>query len=229
MILYHRVMPLKSVIFDWNGTIAADTAHIFEAAKRSIVFAGGNEIPHIDSFRNTTTVPVKDFYLAHGVTEQSLAEKGPEIAKEFHSHYETNAIAFRTRRGARKILTHLIEREITNVIASNHLKANIVSHLNRLRLFELFHSVFAKEDDGTEVIHKAGKLEMISEYLETQKIFPAEAMIVGDSPEEVQIGRKIGMKTVAISDGMYATHRLRKEKPDHLIHSLHKLMKIIEE
>ena len=45
-------------------------------------------------------------------------------------------------------------------------------------------------------------------------------MIVGDTEEEIEIGRELGLVTIAITDGMCSTSRLRSMKPDFLIDTL---------
>ena len=53
-------------------------------------------------------------------------------------------------------------------------------------------------------------------------------IIVGDSIEEIEIGRKFGMKTVAYTQGDYTPYRLKKKKPDFLIDNLKQLKSIIK-
>ena len=54
-------------------------------------------------------------------------------------------------------------------------------------------------------------------------------MIVGDSVEEIEIAREQGLISVAITGGCASEDRLRGEKPDYLIHSLHELKPILQE
>jgi phosphoglycolate phosphatase-like HAD superfamily hydrolase len=220
-------MGIKSVIFDWNGTLLADTATIHLAASRSIETAGG-KAPSFRRFRETTTIPVKDFYMANGANEQALISDAKLIADVFNEHYDTHSGACRTRRGTRQVLSDLAERAIGRVIASNHILVSVEAHLSRLGLRDRFHAVLARGDDGSGIINAAGKDERIAVYLEQQKILPNEAIIVGDAPDDIQVGRQLGMKSVAISGGMYATHRLKKENPDFLIHALPELIGIIK-
>jgi len=53
-------------------------------------------------------------------------------------------------------------------------------------------------------------------------------LIVGDSTEEIEIGKRIGIKNVAITGGWVATSRLKNAQPDYLINNLGKLRSIIE-
>ena len=71
---------------------------------------------------------------------------------------------------------------------------------------------------GDATFRKRGKGARLKEYLTRNPV--AKGMIIGDSEEEVEIGRELGLATVAITDGMCSTARLRAMKPDFLIRSL---------
>ena len=55
----------------------------------------------------------------------------------------------------------------------------------------------------------------------------SEVMVVGDSPEDVGVAKKIGGRSVALAGGFYSTQRLRKSCPDYLMGSLVKLYKCL--
>jgi phosphoglycolate phosphatase-like HAD superfamily hydrolase len=73
------------------------------------------------------------------------------------------------------------------------------------------------------------KGKRLSIYMSEKHIDPKHGIIVGDSIEEIEIGRAEGMVTVAITGGGAAEQRLRAEKPDYVIHSLHELKPILRE
>ena len=56
-----------------------------------------------------------------------------------------------------------------------------------------------------------------------------EVMIVGDSPEEIEIGKSLGLKTIAITNGYYSKFRLKKKNHDYMINNLHELKRIINQ
>ena len=61
-------------------------------------------------------------------------------------------------------------------------------------------------------------IEGLKDYLKTN---PAHAgIIVGDTEEEIDIGRELGLVTVAITDGACSTSRLRAMKPHFLVGAL---------
>lgn len=51
---------------------------------------------------------------------------------------------------------------------------------------------------------------------------------IGDTREEVEIGKELGFKTVALTGGNNSTKILRSAKPDFLIHSLVELKEILK-
>jgi phosphoglycolate phosphatase len=55
-----------------------------------------------------------------------------------------------------------------------------------------------------------------------------EVIIIGDSPEEIEVGKAAGIKTVAITGGYYSTARLKASKPDFLISNLKELIGIVK-
>jgi len=74
-----------------------------------------------------------------------------------------------------------------------------------------------------------GKTARLETYLASSHVQPHEAFIIGDTGEEITIGKQLGLKTVAITGGMYSTKRLKAAKPDVLISSLHDLMDSLED
>jgi len=72
------------------------------------------------------------------------------------------------------------------------------------------------------------KKEKLIDYIKSNNFKKSEVMIIGDSPEEVEIGKDAGIKTIAITGGYYSTSRLVKSKPDFLINNLIELIEIIK-
>ena len=59
------------------------------------------------------------------------------------------------------------------------------------------------------------------------KYNPKDVFVIGDSPEEIEFGKELGVGTVAITNGYYSEVRLKMAKPDYLVHSLNEFQKII--
>lgn len=217
--------PALSVVFDWNGTLIADAASALRGVN-AVMRHLGHATTNMAGFRRHFDVPVKRLYEGLGCTEEQLEDHAPVIQRVFFDTYNPLSRATRLRQGARTILRQLREMESETLILSNHSRPDIEAHARRLGILEHVDAVLAHEVFGP-AYHTRGKGERLTTYWGAWR--PALGLIIGDSPEEVHIGRTLGLVTVAITDGFSSTTRLRAARPDHLIRSLTALPAILRQ
>jgi phosphoglycolate phosphatase-like HAD superfamily hydrolase len=216
---------IKLVVFDWNGTILSDTRACQEADARVFKHFGLRELT-LKRFQETFDIPLDKFYADNGLPEKKFWDNLEQIQTIFHEEYEERAKKCRSRAGARNLLKWLSEQEIESVILSNHTIKGIDDQLKRLKLKDYFTVVLAnKEHTKTGIKSKQERLE---EFMRKEKIKSAETLIVGDGPEEVKIGRKMGLKSVSITDGFCSLKRLKEQKPDYLVKRLDEIIGLID-
>ena len=202
------------VVFDWNGTIVADTAACLNATN-TVLKKLDLKPATIAQFRHHYTMPISKLYHALGM-DGALLDKHEHIVKPlWHESY--GAARLRLRRGARQMFAAMQSAACESIVVSNYTVNGINAQAQKFGVRPYFSDIIAYEIGDTNFRRK-GKGARLKEYLQTK---PArKAMIVGDSEEEVEIGRELGMTTVAITDGMCSTARLRAMKPDYLVRSL---------
>lgn len=226
--LYKEVNFCKSMInlvtFDWNGTLLADTQACMDAGNHVIETFGGRPLPR-NVYSKVFDFPTLEFYCNQGADRDALLAN--DFAGVFHEYYEPRASKCHTRRGARKVLSWLDDKSIDSVILSNHIKGAIIQQLQRLSMEEYFAEVLANEDTKSTASGK-NKIERMINYMESIDINPRNAVIIGDSPEDIGIGKELGMRTIAITDGYYSTSRLRASRPDDVVSSLIKVIPILK-
>jgi phosphoglycolate phosphatase len=211
----------KTVVFDWNGTLLADSAYVYEATNAFLKRCGKGGISK-SVYQNSTTIPLMEMYEKFGCTEADFTE---ESLRFWSDVYHAKAETARLRRGAKEALMALREKDYALVILSNYIVEKIKNHTERFGVAEAFDAILANGAISEPM--KKGKIERLEAYLEKQG--RTQGMIVGDTIEEIEIGRAHGLATVAITDGVCSTARLRAARPDYLIGSLAKLPKIAEE
>jgi phosphoglycolate phosphatase len=217
---------IKLAVFDWNGTLLADTQAVVEGANKE--FAVVNIPPiTINQFREIYKVPLTDYYQKIGITAEMHRANSAEMAKAFHSYYEPRVARARTRAGTKEILMKLRKDKIRCVILSNHTMEGIYLQLERLKLTDYFETVLANEVIGGA--HFKGKKDRLVEYLRLHKIQGSQAVIIGDTEEETHIGHALKMHTVAITGGYNSTGRLKAAQPEFLIHKITELSQIIKD
>ena len=214
---------INLVVFDWNGTLLADTKACLDGVKHELAIFGMSPIT-INRYRETFEVPVERFFQNLGISKTARQQKYKQAAKAFHDYYEPRAAHCRTRAGTRAALDWLQKQKIRKVILSNHTSEGIYAQLGRLKLNQYFDAVLA--NDSISDSYHQGKLGRLKDYLIKNQLSPKQTLIVGDTAEEVLIGKELGINAVAISGGHYSTKRLVATKPDYLIHSLTELQTI---
>lgn len=216
----------KLVVFDWNGTLIADTLACLSADNKILQVMGGREVD-LKTYRDTIIIPAKHFYIEHGCSEKDLIDRAQEVSHIFHDTYESRVQNMRTRRGAKEILHWLDSHNIDVIILSNHTVEGIVYQLKKLGLESYIKTVLANEAKDASLKYR-NKQEKLRHYIDVNDLNPSDVVIVGDSMEEVEIAKAIGLTSVAITDGYYATSRLKASDPDFLITNLNQLKAAIK-
>jgi phosphoglycolate phosphatase len=216
---------IELAVFDWNGTLFADSQACVDSGNDLIRHFGGQPISkgrYIKEF----DFPVVDFLCAQGCDREALLK--PESAEVFHHYYEPRAAKCRTRRGTRYTLNQLKDRSIDSVILSNHMTHAIVKQLERLHLTDYFDEVLGNGDYHA-VSKGKNKVERIVGYMARKDHNPKNAFIVGDSPEDIEVGKELGIVTVGITDGYFYNPRLRASNPDYLVSTVAQVMGVVDE
>ncbi|MFH1307809.1 MAG: HAD hydrolase-like protein [archaeon] len=217
---------IQAVVFDWNGTLLADAHACWETDNEVLKKFGGKPIS-FKTFRDTFIIPSWEFYKKHGIPIKKQEEVHEEMTKTFHEFYEKRAKGCRTRRHAKCVLEYIQKRGAETSILSNHTVAGIEFQLERLGLEENIDLLIANSEKGAS-FKARNKGDKMKDYLEQRGYDPGKVIIVGDAPEEVEIGKSLKVRTVAITDGYYSTKRLKEAKPDKLITNLEEIKYIFD-
>lgn len=216
---------IKLVVFDWNGTLLSDTQAVVHG-ENAVHKRFGKKKVSLNKYRETATIPWTKHLIEWGYSKQEVGKDFSAIMNIFHDEYEPRIKNSRSRTGARELLEFLARNKIDTTIASNHFVERINFHLKRLNLRKYFKHTLAYET-LTQVRKKRTKEERIRKYLVEHHYKPNQVIIVGDSDEEIQIGRKLGLISIAITHGTVSERRLREEKPDYVVRSLKSIIPII--
>ncbi|MEK7594052.1 MAG: HAD hydrolase-like protein [Patescibacteria group bacterium] len=205
---------MKLAVFDWNGTLLADTLAVLDGVNHELAFINHPPIT-MRQYREFYDTPLIKFMEKIGVDKELFEAKGMGMARAFHAYYEPRASKLRTRAGVRQTLDTLLEADVRCIILSNHTLEGVYLQLERLKLSKYFSEVLANEAQGMN--HYQGKQERLQQYMADTNFKASQAVIIGDTDEEVRIGRNLGLKTVSITGGHNSTRRLKQAKPDVLV------------
>jgi phosphoglycolate phosphatase len=199
------------MVFDWNGTLLDDTEAIIYADNCALAHFGGRPID-VETFQNTVSIPKREFYMLHGCSPAVLDEHPGTIADFAAIQYQKMLPRCGLRPGVVEVLKFLKEHEVHVLILSNDLIDNIWSQLRRFKLDTYIDAVLANVDPYAFMRHGL-KQNRLAEYLRRTGPYHPQ-VIVGDSTEEIIIGKKLGLTTVSLLKGVHSQQRLTTESPD---------------
>lgn len=209
----------KLFVFDWNGTLLADTIPSWKASNDCLNFYGAPSIS-LAKFRETFNFPVLKFYEDNGVSAETVLARKDEGNNTFQAAYERYSKNCRTRRGARVLLDHLKGEGYNIIILSNYLTEKIEAHLERLKIRDYFDEINAHDCDGTTILQSTTKTLRLREYMDKYDVDAAHTSIIGDSMEEPEIAHALGIKSYSITAGGVSTRRLKLARPDVMVDAL---------
>jgi len=216
----------KLIVFDWNGTLLADARASWLAGNTCLEYYGAQPISFLQ-YRQSFTFPILHFYKKNGLSVDHILEHKDGANKVFQAEYERLAKNARLRKGAREQLHWLQANGYDAIILSNHITEKIAEHVHRLKIGAYFKTISAHDCDGTTIMEHTTKSERLKTYMKAYGYTSEDTYIIGDSTEEPEIARLLGLTSIGITDGYITDSRLKKAEPDYIIHNLQALRDIL--
>jgi len=212
----------KLIVFDYDGTIV-QTLDVFKESLKELIrklgfkpgdFSKGEFeymakrtpkiwLPKILSKKPENNRPDPSYVLE--VFKRIYAENHLKLIKPVSGIYEV--LSKLKKRGYTLVLT------TGRVLVSKHVKEEL-RHLGLDKYFDLVY-----------VPNSSDKVKTLSTIV---KIFNTkECIIVGDSVDDIEAGKLLGLKTVAVLYGFTEKDELLKHKPDFVIENIEELLNII--
>jgi len=203
---------VRAVLFDWDGTLA-DTA---EASFRCYVrmfedFA----IPfEREMFARTYSPNWHLTYRALGLPEEQWAAAD----ERWLAHFACERVALLD--GAREVLETLSARGFATGIVTSGGRERVSRELEEHGVAAHVHACIY----GCDVAQKKPHPEGLVRCLETLRVDARDALYVGDSPEDVEMARGAGVRSVAIPGTYPNRDALLAARPDVVLASLRELI-----
>lgn len=207
---------IKAVLFDWDGTLA-DTA---EASFRCYVrmFEELGITFDRETYARTYSPNWYLTFRALGVPE----ERWGHLDSRWLAHFSNERVDLID--GARDLLHSLVARGLSTGIVTSGGRDRVSAELEAHGLTRHLHEcVF-----GSDVTHKKPHPEALELCLERLRVAPDQAVLVGDSPEDIAMARAAGVISIAVAGGYPNRESLLAAGPDHFAQSLAEVGEIID-
>lgn len=186
-------MPIRAVIFDWDGVVVDSSAH-HERSWEILAARRGLPLPadHFKrGFGKKNNVIIPDLGWATGTPEvDALAREKEEIYRSLVREQGIEPLP-----GVRELLAALGERGIPCAIGSSTERANLDLPLDLMGLRGFFRVIVS----GEEVVH--GKPDPSIFLLAAERLgcTPADCVVIEDALVGIEAAHRAGMRVIAVA------------------------------
>jgi HAD superfamily hydrolase (TIGR01509 family) len=201
---------LKAVVFDWDGTLL-DSYHADATAYQEMFRTLGIDwgIAELEKHYSPNWHHV---YRAAGIPRRHWT-KADRLWREAYAHLRPALMP-----GTRRVLRLLARNHLLALVTSGN-GARVRRQLRKFGFAQLFRAAVFGEDARHKKPHPAA----LKLALARLRLKPEECVYVGDSPEDMEMARRAGVRAVAVL-GPFPNHkRLRASEKDALLESLDEL------
>lgn len=217
-----KIMKKQLVIFDFDGTLI-DTRQTIVAAKQETMRQLG--LPVADEKACADTIGLS--------SKLGFKKNFPDLSEELLDlcvkHYRDNfermkeLVPPRLFDGVPGTLNALKEKGMVLTIATSRNRRSLLEFLEKLDLKKYFTYVLAAED--TKLLKP--NAEPVTKTLEELRFRPEDALVVGDMPYDILMGRNAQVATCGVTYGNASRQELKEAGADYLIDSISELPEFI--
>lgn len=210
--------PIRLFAFDFDGTLVDTKRDIADSVNLALEDLGVRTLPRetIYGYIGSGVGPL----LAHSLNGTGFDDLTRAL-EVFISHYEERLMDHtRFYPNCRETLEFFSNK--TRAICSNKPERFIKKILDELGCLEYFQTIVGGDNADRKKPDPSGLLNILS----THGVSPDEAIMVGDSPIDIETGRGAGAKTCAVTYGLSKRAELEKAQPDWIIDDIRDLRKL---
>jgi phosphoglycolate phosphatase len=207
--------PTKSIttmLFDWDGTLV-DSAHLGLIAYEKAFAELGIPFDH-DTYKTVYSPNWLTVYEGMGLPKEHW-QRADELWTHHYGEQSAELIE-----GADETLAKLRQNGYRLGVVSSGNDCRINREIKELGLDGFFEAVICHEQIQNRKPHPEG-LEMAMSAL---RCSPTETCYVGDTPEDIEMGKRAGTLTVGVRSAYPTSWKLKDQSPDIYIESLVELM-----
>jgi phosphoglycolate phosphatase len=210
-----RKQPIEAILFDWDGTLLdsfdADSSAYLAMFREMGIPWGLDQLaihysPNWYNLYRAAKLPRTRWDAANLAWRKQYAEHKPKLVP-----------------GACRLLTQLRRRYRLGLVTSGE-RDRVTSQLRYFQLTPLFASRVCADDTTLKKPHPAP----LRLALKQMRLHPTACVYVGDSPQDLEMARRAGVRAIAVL-GRFPTEKgLRAAQPEFLLDSITKLPAILD-
>ena len=206
---------ISLIIYDFDGTLVDTLFDIADSVNLALVDLGLTELPR-QTIRKYVGKGVE--HLKAQTLEGSSFTDTPKAVALFKKHYSENLVKHTDFYPyGREILEHFKNKK--QAICSNKPEDFVRRILESLDGLKHFQAIIGGDSVKTKKPHPEG-LDLI---LKKAKVSTDEAVLIGDSPVDIEAGKRAGVYTCVVNYGLGLPEEIAAASPDCSVDCLSKL------
>jgi phosphoglycolate phosphatase len=206
-------MKFKNIIFDWSGVIKdCFDSHVWGVGEMMKIF-GGSPISR-EELKQNWEQPYMNFW--HKYFPNLTLEEEQKIYHQVLSRLDC------PKSYSYSGIVELIKKSKNNncflAVVSSDSSKMLLSEIKEYNLENIFDEVITDVHDKADGVNK---------ILQSSNLKKEETIFIGDSNHEIEVGKKIGIKTIAVTWGFSTEEKLKALNPDYLVHNIKELENIL--
>jgi HAD superfamily hydrolase (TIGR01549 family) len=206
-----QTASINTLLFDWDGTLV-DSAQLgliaFEQSFATLAINFDHEI-----YARVYSPNWYSIYEALGLAQDQW-QRADELWMQYYGEQNAQLVE-----GAEKVIIALKEKNYRLGIVSSGSDCRVARELKESGVAEFFEVVICNEQMENKKPHPEG----LRTAMRTVGCSPEEACYVGDSPEDIEMGKRARVFTVGVRSAYPTSSKLANHSPDIYLESLAKL------
>ncbi|HEX3280857.1 MAG TPA: HAD family hydrolase [Pyrinomonadaceae bacterium] len=203
---------IDTLLFDWDGTIV-DSAQLGLTAFERSFAALGHDFDH-DVYAQVYSPNWYSIYEALGLPKE-LWQKADDLWVHHYGEQIAEPVA-----GAGETINELKRKGYRLGIVSSGTERRVVREMTQLGLENVFEIAVCNEQMTNKKPHPEG----LETALRSLSCKCEHAAYIGDSPEDIEMGRRANMLTVGVRSDYPTSWKLESHGPDIFLNSFSELL-----
>ncbi len=211
----------KAILFDFDGTIA-DTAAGIVATMKETFKEMSLPIPADEEMLATIGIPLYDALKMLNHLDDDGAQLATKTYERLFPKFEATVVKIFP--GVKDTLEWLASQGYRMAIVTSRNLASLDMIMDRHGINKYFETKIT----ATDKLTPKPAPDMVNALLQRMHLSKEEAIVVGDTSFDIDMGNNAGCRTVAVTYGNHPKERLMASKPTYMIDSFIELKDVLK-
>jgi len=211
---------LKAILFDFDGTLVNSAPGIVKTMEQTYIKMG-LPVPSEEAMVATIGLPLKKALQMLNDLDEENAEIATTTYRELFPIFEVNYVTL--FENVTSTLQAIRDKGIRMAVVTSRDFTSLDMICNHHDLWKYFETKVTGADGYTP----KPAPDMVYALLKEMNLSKDEAIVVGDTTFDIDMGNAAGCRTVAVTYGNHTKERLSESNPTYMIDSFEKLLDLI--